>query len=68
MSNINEEKKAFLETNNIRVGTIAWRTYLDSQGFAGNSIVEDTKALLMDGGYWTGNMPESLRGFYVDNT
>lgn len=64
MSNINGLKKTYLEDVGISEGTIAWREYLDGQGYSGNSIVQDTKAFLVAQGHWTGNMSESLYSLY----
>ena len=65
MSNINGSKKEFLAASGLELGTIAWREYLDGLGFTGNSIAEDTKAMLIDGGYWVGNINQSLYGLYL---
>lgn len=66
MSNINDNKRLWHFHNpDTDIGTIAWREYLDSLGFSGHSIVEDTKALLIDGGYWVGNINESLKQYYL---
>jgi hypothetical protein len=66
MSNINGLKKAFLRDNGIKSGTKAWRAYLNDLGFTGHSIVMDTKYMLVSGGYWTGNMNESLAEYYTE--
>lgn len=55
---------SFLEDNSIEVGTIAWRAWLDSEGFSGGSIVDDTRALLEDQGHWDGSMSGSLYALY----
>lgn len=65
MSNINDNKRLWHLLNpDVGVGTTAWRAHLDSLGFIGHSIVDDTKAMLLDGGYWTGNINGSLRNYY----
>jgi len=65
MSNINDNKKLWHRLNPaVGGGSTAWRKYLDSSGFSGGSVVEDTKAMLLDGGHWVGNMQESLDNYY----
>ena len=67
MSNINNVKDVFLSDNDIALGTIAWREYLNNLGFSGHSIVTDTKNMLVSRGYWTGDMSSSLMMLYVDD-
>jgi len=65
MSNINDNKKLWHRLNpDVGVGTSAWRAHLNSLGFFSGSIEEDTKAMLLDGGHWVGNMTDSLSNFY----
>ena len=65
MGNINNLKKSFLEDSNIGQGTLAWREHLDGLGFTGHSIVDDTRNMLTDAGFWVGNMSESLYALYL---
>jgi len=65
MSNINELKKKFTEENLANSGTMAWRAFLNEQGYYSGSIVDDTKAYLIAKDYWVGNMNESLYNLYL---
>jgi len=65
MSNINGLKKVFVENNLENAGTVAWRRYLNEQGYSSGSIVDDAKAYMLALGFWTGNMNESLYRLYL---
>ena len=66
MSNINNSKRKWRLSQLVGMGTTAWREYLDGLGFSGDSLINNTKQMLIANGSWMGNMAGSLLTMFED--